>query len=97
MRKLLSLILVICMVVLMAPSNVAVQATDNTFNLSDEISEQQSENNLGTESSVSSGKKTPEEQSIEKILAYKRSLGENSPENTRAYTDNLRDGGVYYI
>lgn len=97
MKKLLSLILVICMVVLMSPSNVAVQATDNTFNLSDEISVQQNENNLGTENNVSSGKKTPEELAIEKIINHKTALGEDVSDTTRGMSDKLVDGGVYYI
>ncbi len=59
MKRLIALSIIICMLILMVPSNIAVQATDNAFNTADEILEQRTENSSETTNTITSSKKPP--------------------------------------
>lgn len=62
----------------------------NVFAVSTDESEIFSKDNI----SLTPYEKTPEEQAIEKILAHKRALGEDTSNATRSQAQGLDDGGV---
>lgn len=95
MKKLISISLCLCLVLI--PLNVtAVEPVEAITNITDssDIIETPIDNGDIT---ITPTPGSPEEQAIQKILAHKKAMGEEIPNETRVFTEDLVDGGIYYI
>ncbi len=94
MKKFISIMLCLCLMLI--PVNVmalnSTEAVTNTIDSHDII-----ETPKHDDITITHAPGSPEEQAIQKILVHKKAIGEEIPNETRWLTQDLIDGGVYYI